>query len=220
MIKDDWYRNRTWSGKIDSNFEKNLKYSRGDSNKADFLRIQGSYLLDSNQNNIQEVGIALLTRLFEDFSAEHSTVMLGQEKLGDFYLQKSQFAMAERHFKIVSNYCIAQKSSSGTSGIVDLKLAESILRSINEHRFQEVYLMLKEFAVEGLKNKEHQLYHAELAAQVCHLTGLKEEASGFAQSAIALSKGTKSIFNQPKVTSNKVPAFKFSAMQMLIIPNI
>ena len=81
MIKTDWYTNKTWNGKIDSNFEDHLKRARGANNKAAFLQIQGCLLLENSQPNIQAVGLAILSRLLEDFPLEYSSILLAQEKI-------------------------------------------------------------------------------------------------------------------------------------------
>lgn len=94
MIKTEWYINKTWNEKIDSNFEDHLKRARGAGNKAEFLQIQGCCLLEHAQTNIQEVGLALLSRLLDDFPAEYSSVIVAQEKMGDYYLRHAQFEKA------------------------------------------------------------------------------------------------------------------------------
>lgn len=83
MIKTEWYINKTWNEKIDSNFEDDLKRARGAGNKAEFLQIQGCCLLEHAQTNIQEVGLAILSRLLDDFPAEYLSVIVAQEKMGD-----------------------------------------------------------------------------------------------------------------------------------------
>jgi hypothetical protein len=186
MTKDDWYKNKTWNGKIDSNFEDHLKHSRGAVNKANFLQIQGCILLDSTYKNIQEVGVALLSRLFEDFPLEHSSVIVAQEKLGDFYLRQNNFERAEYYFRMVNNYCNVQRSRSGTSAMADLKLAEAIVRSNQPDKLEETYQLVINYPVAGLKLNHHKFYYAELAAHVCDAINKKKEAMAFAKSAIAL----------------------------------
>ena len=120
-VKYEWYTNKTWDGKIDAKFEDNLKRSRGSSNKAEFIQIQGCLLLESTKANIQDVGVELLFRLFSDFPAEHVSIVLAQEKLADHYLKKNNFERAEHYYRNVVKYCKAQNSTGGTSGLADLK---------------------------------------------------------------------------------------------------
>ena len=48
MASGDWYRNNDWNDTIETEFEARLKRSRGAFNKAQYLRIQASYLLDNS----------------------------------------------------------------------------------------------------------------------------------------------------------------------------
>lgn len=188
MIKTDWYTNRTWNGKIDSNFEDHLKRARGAGNKAEFLQIQGCLLLENPQANIQEVGLALLSRLLEDFPSEYSSVLLAQEKMGDYYLRHHQYEKAAQYYTIVNNYCTAQNSRSGTSTMTDLKLAEAILYSNVEDKLEQAWQLVINYPVSLLKFVAAKYYYAELAAQVCDAMGKKEEAATFAKSALELLK--------------------------------
>ena len=138
-VKYEWYTNKTWDGKIDAKFEDNLKRSRGSSNKAEFIQIQGCLLLESTKLNIQDVGVELLFRLFSDFPAEHVSIVLAQEKLGDYYLKKNNFERSVHYFRIVVKYCKTQNSTGGTSGIADLKLAETIVKSQQLEKLDEAY---------------------------------------------------------------------------------
>ena len=188
MIKTEWYTNKTWNGKIDSNFEDHLKRARGAGNKAEFLQIQGCYLLEHGQTNIQEVGLALLSRLLNDFPAEYSSVIRAQEKMGDYYLRHCQYEKAARYYTIVNNYCAAQNSRSGTSNMTDLKLAETTLKSNKEDKLGEAYNLVINYPQALLKFTAAKYYYAELAAHICDAMHKKEEAAAFAKSALELLK--------------------------------
>jgi hypothetical protein len=53
MSSDDWYRNQTWSEDIEAAF--NAKLARSRSQKAQYLRIQGSILKDRLSRGIHPV---------------------------------------------------------------------------------------------------------------------------------------------------------------------
>ena len=188
MIKTDWYTNKTWNGKIDSNFEDHLKRARGANNKAEFLQIQGCLLLDNPQPNIQAVGLSILSRLLEDFPLEYSSILLAQEKMGDYYLRLHQYEKAGQYYTIVNNYCIAQNSRSGTSTMTDLKLAETIVNSNKEDQLEAAYQLVINYPVALLKFTAGKYFYAALAAQICDAMNKNEEAVAFAKSALELSK--------------------------------
>lgn len=69
MSNDDWYRNQTWSDEIEAAF--NAKLARSRSQKAQYLRIQGSILKDA----FPAAAIQLLRRCIEqgeDFHIAHA----------------------------------------------------------------------------------------------------------------------------------------------------
>jgi hypothetical protein len=189
--KDDWYRNKTWNGRIDSIFEEGLKRARNAGNKAEHLKVQGCLLLNSPQANIREVGIALLTRLCSDFPSEYYSVLPAQEKLGDYYLSQKNYLQAEYYFKTVTDHCTKQNSRTGTSNMADLKWAATILRSNQQDKMETAYQLVMQYPPLLLKQHDSKLYYAELAAYICDRLDKKEAAAAFATTAIALSKITK-----------------------------
>jgi len=120
----EWFRNNTWDKEIEENFELKLKRSRGDFNKAQYLRIQGSYLLQIKLYG--QIGQNLMKRLFVEFPEEIFSVIFGHEQLGDYYFQIGEYGNAEIEYKIVIEY-YHNNSRSGTSGLADVKLADLIL---------------------------------------------------------------------------------------------
>lgn len=120
MASDDWYKNKTWDNEVEAEFEARLKRSRGAFNKAQYLRIQGSYLLDSSDKKNQLVGLNLMERLIKDYPKEQFSVIFGQEQLGDFYFAKKKYKQAEHFFRVVTNYYQDKQSRSGTSALADL----------------------------------------------------------------------------------------------------
>lgn len=195
-VKYEWYTNKTWDGKIDAKFEDNLKRSRGNINKAEFIQIQGCLLLESTKLNIQDVGVELLFRLFSDFPAEHVSIILAQEKLGDHYLKQNNFERAEHYFRIVVKYCKIQNSTGGTSGLADLKLAETIVKSQQVEKLEEAYQYVIQYPFANFKFNNNKFYYAELAAHVCDLLDKKEEAKAFAKTAIQLSAEVRHPLNR------------------------
>ena len=209
MSKEDWYRNTNWNDQIEAEFEARLKRSRGNYNKAQYLRIQASYLLGSDIKSLQEKGIEYMLRVIRDYPEEHSSTIFGNEQLGDFYLKKKSFDKAEKHFRKVTDYYYAE-TRSGTSGLADLKLCETILNSEQVEKFEDAYQMAtKKFKATGgsLMMNSDKYYYADLMANLCYKMKRKDEATEFAQSAMELSKITEPQFNRHK-TVGKVNVVK------------
>lgn len=200
MSKDDWYRNTEWNEQIESEFEARLKRSRGNFNKAQYLRIQASYLLDSQKTENQKKGIQLMERVINDYPEEIFSTIHGQEQLGDYYLKNENYKEAERHFRIVTDY-YHSNSRSGTTGLADLKLSETILLSDQEDKLQEAYeLSTSKFEETGgnLLMNDLKFYYAKLMANLCLRMGGIEEASEYANSALQLSTIKEPQFNRHK----------------------
>lgn len=198
MSKHDWYRNTEWNNQIESEFEARLKRSRGNSNKAQYLRIQASYLLNSPKTENQNKGIQLMDRVINDYPEETFSTIHGHEQLGDYYLNKGNYKVAERYYRIVTDFYYSN-TRSGTSGLADLKLCETILLSDQIDKLQEAYeLSTTKFDQSGgdLRLNNQKFYYATLMANLCLRMGKFEEASEYANSALQLSTITEPQFSR------------------------
>jgi len=198
MATDDWYRNTTWDDKIEADFEARLKRSRGAFNKAQYLRIQASYLLDSSDTTTQKIGVSQMERLINDFPTEEFSTIFGHEQLGDYYFKIGDFETAEKHFYIVTKHYKNKKSRSGTSAIADLKLAETYLTANKVDKFEEAYKICKKYPKSELTFNSEKFYYAELAAHICDKLNKREEAKEFAKVAIEISKISEPQFYRHK----------------------
>jgi hypothetical protein len=191
MANDNWYRHTVWNEEIERDFEARLKRSRGSFNKAQYMRIQASYLLNSPDKKNQLVGVSLMERLIKNFPTEELSIIFGYEQLGDFYLKQNNYDKAEQFFRLVADHYQDKKTRSGTSAIADLKLAKTILRSNQVDKFDEVYQLVSNYPTSELIFNNDKFYYAELRAQLCDTMNKKEEAKEFARIAIELSKIVK-----------------------------
>jgi len=198
MANDDWFRNKTWNNEVEADFEARLNRSRGAYNKAQYLRIQASYLLDSSNQKNQLVGLNLMERLIKDYPIEDYNVIFGQEQLGDFYLGKKNYKEAEHFFRVVTNYYKDNKCRGGTSALADLKLAETILRSNQMDKFEEAYQLVIDYPISELIFNDSKFYYAELRTHLCDAMNKKVEAKEFAKTSIELSHITKPQFHRHK----------------------
>ena len=199
-ITDSWYKNKTWNGDIDSRFEKQLRYTRNGTHKAEYLQIQGCLLLENPAENIQEVGQVLLSRLFEDHPKEYCQVLTAQEKLGDYFFKKQQYEKAAGYFKIVTAYCVQQQSRTNTSLMTDLKWADTVLKMNLVDSLEEAFQLVIHYPVSLLKLNEQQFYYAELSALVCDKMNKITAAKEFAAQALKLARTVKA----SAVKNNKV----------------
>lgn len=200
MSKDDWYRNTDWNDQIETAFEARLKRSRGDYHKAQYSRIQASYLLDSSSTENQKKGIQLMERVINDYPEENFSTIHGHEQLADCYLKNENYEKAEKHFRIVTDHYHTE-TRSGTTGLADLKLSETILISDQEEKLQEAYeLSTSKFDETGgdLLMNDQKFYYATLMANLCLRMGKLDEASDFANSALQLSTIADPQFNRHK----------------------
>lgn len=200
MSRNDWYRNTEWNNQIETNFFNRLKRSRRNYNKAEYLRIQATYLLNSSSTILKKKGVQLMKKLINDFPEETFSTISGHESLGDYYLKKNDYQRAEKHFRIVTEY-YHSNTRSGTSGLADLKLTETILLSNQVEKFEEAYELAtsKFYETEGeLLLNSNIFYYASLMANLCLKMGKLEEASKYANSALELSTIKEPQFNRHK----------------------
>lgn len=198
MAADDWYRNTTWDDKIEANFEARFKRSRGAFNKAQYLRIQASFLLDNSDTTTQKVGVRQMERLINDFPTEEFSTILGHEQLGDYYFKKNDFENAEKHFIVVTEHYKNKNSRSGTSAKADLKLAETYLTANRVDKFDEAYKICKEYSWTELTFNSDKFYYTELIAHICDKLNKQEEAKEYAKVAVEVSKITEPQFYRYK----------------------
>jgi len=196
---DDWFRNKTWNAEIEKEFEARLKRSRRIYNKAQYLRIQASYLLDSEDLNIQNAGVTLMQRMINEYPTEEFSTIFGHEQLGDYYFKKSDYQNAVRFYDFVNDcYKKSREYRSGTSSIADLKLVEVILKASLHDRFDEAYEICKNYQTEYILINSDKYYYFELSALICNISGRKEEAKGYAKKALEMSKITEPQFRYHK----------------------
>ena len=198
MTTHEWYRNTIWNSNIENDFEARLKRSRGAFSKAQYLRIQASYLLNSSETKTQLVGIKQMERLIKDFPDEEFSTILGHEQLGDYYFNLAEYEKAEYHFGIVVERYRTKKTRSGTSAKADLKLADIFLTANMNDRFEEAYQICKEFPINDLTFNNDKFYYFELMAHICDKLGKKNEAKDYAKTAIEISRIIKPQFYRHK----------------------
>ncbi len=200
MGKDDWYRNTTWDRETSELFETKLKRSRGAYHKAQYLRIQASYLLGSTDKKLQTVGFELMERLIKDFPSEDFSTVFGKEQLGDYFFTNGDYESAENYYRqVADHYKISNRG--GTSGVADIKLVETILESDQRDKFDEAYKLLTvDFEKTGgsLSLNDERFFYARVIADLCDKLGKRNEARQHADKALEIAKITDPQFNRHK----------------------
>ena len=194
----EWFRNTDWNKEIEDTFEIKLKRARGGYSKAQYLRIQASYLLDTD--DFGTVGEKLMKRLFIDFPAEFFSVVFGHEQLGDYYFKTNQFDLAESEYRIVVDY-YHSNSRGGTTGLADVKLADLVLFTNQSDKYNHAYkLIAEDFKKTGgdLGLNDSRYFYALTRSRLAWRLGFKDDSKDFANLALDLSKITKPQFPRHK----------------------
>ena len=198
MSKEEWFRNTKWNKEIEESFELKLKRARGSHSKAQYLRIQASYLLGSLENLEQRKGIELMNRLIEEFPDETFHIVFGKEQLGDYYLNKEEYKNAEQLYKEVTQHYY-ENNRSGTSGIADIKLSRAILESKQKEKFEEALIIATIKFDESNGNivmNDNKFYYAETLALLFKETNRMDKAKEYAKQALNLEADKEPQFSR------------------------
>jgi len=200
MGQEDWYRNTTWDKETSELFEAKLRRSRGAYHKAQYLRIQASYLLGSEDKELQTVGLELMERLIKDFPSEDFSTVFGKEQLGDYFFVNGDYENAEDYYRqVVDHY--KRSNRGGTSGVADVKLVETILESDQRDKFDAAYKLLTlEFEKTGgsLSLNDDRFFYARVLADLCDKQGKSDEARQYANKALEIARITEPQFDRHK----------------------
>jgi hypothetical protein len=194
----EWFRNTTWNKEIEATFELKLKRARGGYSKAQYLRIQASYLLDSTE--FAEIGINLMNRLFIEFPDEWSSVIPGHEQLGDYYFREGEFDLSEiEYLKVITFY--HSNTRSNTSGMADIKLADLILFTCQKDKYRFAYKLITD-DFEKSKGKlilnDDKYFYCLTRSRLANSIGILPDSQNYAKLALDLSKVTEPQFPRHK----------------------
>ena len=194
----EWFRNIEWNKEIEDAFDLKLKRARGDYSKAQYLRIQASYLLDSEIYG--EVGVVLMKRLINDYPNELFSVIFGHEQLGDFYFKAKQFDLSEQEYTHVVKY-YHNNTRSGTSGMADIKLADLILTTQQIEKYDFAYKLITRDFINSkgeLGLNDDRYYYALIRALLSYRLKMIKDAKEYATLALDLSNITEPQFPRHK----------------------
>ncbi|MCD9016331.1 tetratricopeptide repeat protein [Parachryseolinea silvisoli] len=186
--KNDWFRNKTWSETIESDFLSRL----GNTPRAlamACLKVQGDQWLSGRDEATQRAGVKLLEKLISDYAEEVYEITAAQGILGDYYYQRANFERAEPYLKAVLQFYNDHKRT-GVNRMADLMLAEIILLRNETARLEEAWQLAIDFPTTGgsLSEEHEQHRYYELLAQLGYQLNRKTEAAKYATKALALAK--------------------------------
>ena len=217
MANDDWYKNLSWNYQTEAEFETRLQRAHDPHNRALYIRTQAGYLLEAADELTQSSGIQLTKRLFKEYPAEQSAIVLAQEQLADYYFKKGNYALAENYYSFLIDY-YNKYSRAGTSGIADVKLVDCLLRTTQTTKYAEAYALLTVNFKKSDGNlilNDHKFYYAEVLATLCEKMGKKAEAKKHAKEALDLAKITDPQFRQKTLGLIYIRDDQFREMQRI-----
>jgi tetratricopeptide (TPR) repeat protein len=223
MNSKEWFRGTEWDKESQNLFEDKLKKSRGSYNKSQYLLIKAGYLLGSKDFFKESEGCRLLERLVNEYSNEVSHVMFAYEQLGDYYFSNGEYEKAEFNYRqSISFY--KQNGRSGSSGIGDIKLAETLFNANKSDKFSEAYYLLtdefKRTGGELILNDDKFRYYSVLA-KIAIALKKKEEARQYALKALQIATIKESqLDNYPQLGVVKVSNDELAQLKNISGENI
>lgn len=127
-----WFENPYLDDGIEKKFFERLKRSRSDYNKAQYLRIQASYLMNNSDTKQQNIGLKLMNEMLELFPNDSYNVMLAHSSLGRYYRLNNRYDEAIEHFEVILNH--NRSEAKGKYDRPEMHIAKTIIESgITEH---------------------------------------------------------------------------------------
>lgn len=182
MANDDWFRSETWSETTRAAFETRLARSRTEFHRAQYLRVQGLTLTETNRRREVSAGRALLERVITEYPGEVLEVAGAHSALADSFARENRPREAIEHFRA----CLALESGRNFKHRAELRLAEVLLaHDATDASLGEIAELLDEAANQAFFHSEAwriAVARARLHAKQKDTVG----AAAHAQHALAL----------------------------------
>jgi tetratricopeptide (TPR) repeat protein len=180
-VSEDWFRSSAWDDHVRADFEARLARARA-RNRPQYLRIKALALRDAGQIDTAKTLLLRALDLPDAYAFEVASTL---EHLGDLAAQQGDQDLAERYYRRILN---EQPSLSGTTGDVEISLAELLLDSRREPERSEALKLLNAWlARPGLKF-DNQLFRWHLALiRMAEQTGDRETVRRAATTALELA---------------------------------
>lgn len=142
MTKSEWFRRNTWTKQDQEEFNARLKRTRGDSNKAQYLRIQALHLAEAGQDG---GAIELLDRLLLEYPNGLEIAQAHAQK-ADLLAKSGQTVEAVNEYR---NALQAERDFPNVKTSAWLDFGWLVVTNRVLHLYDEVDRVLKEFREEG-----------------------------------------------------------------------
>ena len=185
---DDWYRASAWDVEAAGAFERRLARSRRGYNRAQYLRIQGSYLVKSADPAVRESGRSLLRRAITEDNADQSNAAFATQQLAWSLVDDQPSEAIDLLREAVQ--LAHDHTTCATTGTPELDLAEVLVRVGEPEQLAEAVQLLIEVASEV--NQQHFLAAPQfrlslVCARVARRMGIPA-AGSFARSALVVAE--------------------------------
>ena len=186
MAAHEWFRASAWDDVVAAEFELRLKRARP-AQHPEFLRLQATELIASEDASTREAGRAMLERIIREFPYNYES-KFACEQLGTSLAGEGRLAESEKAYRHTIMMC--KQSSigySGGSGVPELFLAEVLLRMGG--RTVDAWELLDEVSprVEQQSLIRGTVYRHLLASARAASELALPTASDFARSALAVA---------------------------------
>jgi tetratricopeptide (TPR) repeat protein len=202
MGRHDWYRRTTWTREDAAEFQARLARSRGDTSKAQYLRIQALYLAEAG---LHEPALSLMEQLLTNHAV--------RRELASTHLQRAKsFAAIGRNAEAVESFrssLVAQRDYPTIRTNVELEFAWFIVVGQHVSLYAEVEPLLQQYMKEvGLLFPVQRYKCAVVLALLAWEQGRSTEALKF-------------VFEARKAASKQHSGFRYHAKFGLVsaIPN-
>lgn len=190
---DDWFRSPEWDDAAHADFEAHLARARAN-NRQQYLRIKGVSLRAAGH---LDAARELLERAADHPIGYSAETVAAWESLADMAVERRDWASAEQLYRRI---LAEQPSLSGTTGSVEISLAEVLLASgRTEDRDEALTLLNSWIGRNGLKF-DSQLFrwHLDLI-QIAEATGDTETVRRAAGTALTLTERGPQLPRHPDV---------------------
>jgi hypothetical protein len=180
-VSDEWFRSPLWDEAARHEFERRLARARPQ-NRQQYLRVKAVTLLDAGH---PDAAAGLLQRVVDAGDSAHHEVAFAWEQLGDLAAARGDRLVAEQFYRRI---LAEHPSLSGTTGCIEIALAEVLLDADGvESRAEALALLDTWMARPGLKF-DHQLFRWHLALiRAAEAMGDRETVRRAARSALELA---------------------------------
>lgn len=212
VTNKDWFRSETWDQPTRAAFESKLARSRAPSRRAQYLRIQGLTLIETNQHQQLDAGRALLQRVITDYPDQLLEVAGAHAALADSYLREQRVSEAIAHLRV----CLILESGRSFGHKAELLLAEALLaHDPTDSELGEVATLLDQSANKAFFHSE--VWRIAVArARRCDKLGDAEGAGAHASEALALlADNTPKLPRHPSIGLIRTDAQTIDEMQQL-----